>query len=387
MDAKPTVVWLEGTQPGPLARTEENEMKAVVFRGEGKFGVEEVTLDPPKAGEVKIKMGATGVCHSDLSVINGVLPLPSPMVLGHEGAGTVAELGEGVTGLEVGDHVVLSFIPQCGTCTECRNGRFVFCEAGVPHGKMIDGTARVYDAAGEDLNVMQFLGCMAEEAVVPATACVKADASLPFDRAALIGCGVTTGVGAAFNTAKVTPGSTVAVFGCGGIGLSVIQGAKLSGAKQIIAVDLADNKLEMARSFGATDTINGGDGLAVMSIHEMTGGGVDFAFEAVGIPALMSATYDACRRGGTATIVGVGSLTESFPINALMVSMSGKTLKGSMYGDANPHVDFPMLIELYQQGKLNLDDMISATYTIDEAAKAFDDMQSNKNARGVITYN
>jgi S-(hydroxymethyl)glutathione dehydrogenase/alcohol dehydrogenase len=362
-------------------------MKAVVFRGEGKFGVEEVTLDPPKAGEVKIKMGATGVCHSDLSVINGVLPLPSPIVLGHEGAGTIAELGEGVTGLEVGDHVVLSFIPQCGTCNECRNGRFVFCEAGVPHGKMIDGTARVHGADGEDLNVMQFLGCMAEEAIVPATACVKADASLPFDRAALIGCGVTTGVGAAFNTAKVTPGSTVAVFGCGGIGLSVIQGAKLSGAKQIIAVDLADNKLEMARNFGATDTINGGDGLAVMTIHEMTGGGVDFAFEAVGVPALMSATYDACRRGGTATIVGVGSLTDSFPINALMVSMSGKTLKGSMYGDANPHVDFPMLIDLYQQGKLNLDDMVSATYSIDEAAKAFEDMESNKNARGVITYN
>ena len=142
----------------------------------------------------------------------------------------------------------------------------------------------------------------------------------------------------------------------------------------------------MARSFGATDTINGEDGQAVMKIHEMTGGGVDFAFEAVGAPALMTATYDACRRGGTATIVGVGSLTDSFPINALMVSMSGKTLKGSMYGDANPHVDFPMLINLYQQGKLNLDDMISATYTIDEAAKAFEDMESNKNARGVITY-
>ena len=217
-------------------------MKAVVFRGEGKYGVEEVTLDPPKAGEVRIKMGATGVCHSDLSVINGVLPLPAPIVLGHEGAGTVAELGEGVTSLEVGDHVVLSFIPQCGACNECRNGRFVFCEAGVPHGKMIDGTARVHGADGEEINVMQFLGCMAEEAIVPATACVKADESVPFDRAALVGCGVTTGVGAAFNTAKVTPGSTVAVFGCGGIGLSVIQGAQLSGAKQIIAVDLADNK-------------------------------------------------------------------------------------------------------------------------------------------------
>ncbi|MEO2169900.1 MAG: Zn-dependent alcohol dehydrogenase [bacterium] len=361
-------------------------MKAVVFRGEGKYGVEEITLDPPQAGEVKIKMGATGVCHSDLSVINGVLPLAAPLILGHEGAGTITELGDGVIDLEVGDSVILSFIPQCGTCKECRNGRYVYCETNQPHGKMLDGTARAHAADGEEIGVMQFLGCMAEEAIVPASSCVKVDGSVPMDRAALVGCGVTTGVGAVFNTAEVTPGSTVAVFGCGGIGLSIIQGAKLAGAKQIIAIDLADNKLEMAKSFGATDTINGEDGMAVMKIHEMTGGGTDFAFEAVGVPALMSQTYDSVRRGGTATIVGVGSLTDSFPINALMVSMSGKVLKGSMYGDANPHVDFPMLLDLYRQGKLNLDDMISSTYSIDEAVQAFDDMQSNKNARGVIVY-
>lgn len=361
-------------------------MKAVVFRGDGKYGVEEVTLDPPKAGEVRIKMGATGVCHSDLSVINGTLPLPAPIILGHEGAGTVAEVGEGVSDLEVGNKVVLSFIPQCGECEQCRNGRHVFCETGQPHGRMLDGTARAHDSNGEDLGVMQFLGCMAEEAVVPASSCVKVDDDTPIDRAALVGCGVTTGVGAAFNTAEVTPGSTVAVFGCGGIGLSIIQGARIAGAKQIIAVDLADNKLEMAKSFGATDTINGGDGLAVMKIHEMTGGGVDFSFEAVGHPELMSQTYDACRRKGTAVIVGVGKLTDSFPINALMVSMSGKILKGSMYGDANPHVDFPMLLALYKQGKLNLDDMISSTYSIDDALQAFEDMESGKNARGVIVY-
>ena len=361
-------------------------MKAVVFRGEGKFGVEEVTLDPPKAGEVKIKMGATGVCHSDLSVINGTLPLAAPLILGHEGAGTVAELGDGVSDLAVGDKVVLSFIPQCGNCDQCRNGRYVFCESGQPHGRMLDGTARAHDASGEDLGVMQFLGCMAEESIVPASSCVKVDTDTPIDRAALVGCGVTTGVGAVFNTAEVTPGSTVAVFGCGGIGLSIIQGARISGAKQIIAVDLADNKLEMAKTFGATDTINGSDGTAVMKIHEMTGGGVDFSFEAVGHPELMSQTYDSCRRKGTATIVGVGKLTDSFPINALMASMSGKTLKGSMYGDANPHVDFPMLLSLYKQGKLNLDDMISSTYSIDDAVQAFEDMQAGKNARGVIVY-
>jgi S-(hydroxymethyl)glutathione dehydrogenase/alcohol dehydrogenase len=233
---------------------------------------------------------------------------------------------------------------------------------------------------------MQFLGCMAEHAVVPHTAAVKIDKGFPLDKAALIGCGVMTGVGAALNTAPVRPGSTAAVFGCGGIGLSIIQGCRIAGADRIIGVDVADNKLEMARKFGATDTINGSDGQAVAAVHAMTGGGADFTFEAVGIPALMSQTFEAARRGGTATIVGVGSLLESFPMNALMMSMSGKTLKGSMYGDANPHADFPMLLGLYQRGKLDLDGMITNTYSIDEAPQAFLDMEKGLNARGVIVY-
>jgi len=360
-------------------------MKAMVCTEPGKYSVEDVTLDPPKAGEIRVKMGATGVCHSDLSVITGVLPLPPPVVLGHEGAGVVDELGEGVTGLEVGDHVVLSFVPCCGTCNNCRHQRPVFCTAGVPDGKMLDGTYRVH-LDGKDIGTMQFLGCMAEACIVPATAAVKIDKSLPFDKASLVGCGVMTGVGAAINTAQVTPGSSCVVYGCGGVGLSIIQGCRLAGADRIIAVDVLDNKLEMSKQFGATDVVNGSDGTAVMKIMEMTGGGADYAFEAVGVPALMEATYASVRSGGTAVLVGAGPLTESFSLNALLGSLSGKTLKGSMYGDANPHADFPRLLSLYKQGKLDLDAMVSKTYSIDDAPQAFVDMEKGINARGVIVY-
>jgi len=207
-------------------------MKALVSLENDKCTVEDIVLDAPKAGELKIKMGATGVCRSDLSVINGGLPLPKPIVLGHEGAGIVDEIGEGVTGFEKGDHVVLSFQPACGHCFYCDRQEPQFCNIGAPNGLMLDGTTRTHLKDGTDLGVMQFLGCMAEEAVVPAISAQKIDKSIPLDKAALVGCGVMTGVGAAINTAKVTPGSTVVVFGTGGIGLSIIQGAKIAGARQ-----------------------------------------------------------------------------------------------------------------------------------------------------------
>ena len=269
-------------------------MKALVTSENDKYSVEEVTLDPPKAGELTIKMSATGVCRSDLSVINGTIPLPKPMVLGHEGAGIVDGLGEGVTDFAVGDHVVLSFNPACGSCFFCEQQQPQFCNAGAPNGKMLDGTSRVHRQDGSDLGVMQFLGCMAEYAVVPAISAQKIDASIPLDKAALVGCGVMTGVGAAINTAKVTPGSTAAVFGCGGVGLSIIQGCRIAGARQIIAVDVADNKLEMAKHFGATDTVNASVDNGVLKCKELTGGfGPDFTFEAAGV----AAAHGRCERG------------------------------------------------------------------------------------------
>ncbi len=361
-------------------------MKAVVSFDQDKYSVEEVTLDPPKPGELKIKLGACGVCHSDLSVIKGILPLPKPLVLGHEGAGIVDQIGEGVTGFEVGDHVVLSFNPACGQCPSCHRLQPQFCSAGAPDGKMLDGTYRVH--LGEtDLGTMQFLGCMAEYCIVPAVSAVKIDKNIPLEKAALVGCGVMTGVGAVLNTAQVTAGSRVAVFGCGGIGLSIIQGARLAGAAQIIGIDLADNKLEMAKSFGATHVVNGSDGMAVLKVKELTSGeGADFTFEAVGVAQLMVESNAAARRGGTVTIVGVGSLTDVVPLNALLLSMEGKTLKGSYYGDANVYHDFPMLLDLYMNGKLNLDDMVTNTYSIDQAPQAFEDMEKGINARGVIVF-
>ncbi len=361
-------------------------MKAVVVNEIDSYATEEVTLDPPKAGELLIKMKATGVCHSDLSLINGTIPMPLPCVLGHEGAGIVEEVGEEVTQFEVGDHVVLSFVPFCGECDDCHNHRPNMCTAGAAaNGKMLDGTTRVH-RGDEDLDVMTYLGCMAEYVVCSSICAVKIDKSIPLDKAALVGCGVMTGVGAAINTAKVEPGSSVAVFGCGGIGLSIIQGARLAGAGQIIAIDLSDNKLEMASSFGATHVINGSTEDAVAMVHALTNGGADYAFEAIGVPAAMEQTYNAIRRKGTAVIVGVGKLTDSMALNALLVSISGKVLMGSMYGDGNPPVDFPKLLSLYQSGKLNLDDMVSTTYAIDDVHSAFEDMQNNVNARGVIVY-
>ncbi len=361
-------------------------MKALVVTDLNKYGIESVNLDPPKAGEIMIKMAATGVCHSDLSVINGTIPVPMQVVIGHEGAGIVEQVGESVTEFEVGDHVVLSFVPVCGKCHSCLNHRPYFCTADKNTGKLLDGTSRVHRPNGEDLNVMTCLGLMAEYAVVPAISAVKIDKEIPLDKAALVGCAVMTGVGAVTKTAKIPAGSSVVVFGCGGVGLSVIQGAKLAGAAKIIGVDLADNKLEFAKKFGASHVINSGDDNAIKQIKALTGGGADFAFEAVGLPALMEAAYATVRRGGTAVIVGVGKLTDSFSVNAFVASMSGKTIKGSYYGETNPKVDFPKMLELYQLGRLNLDDMVTKTYTIDDSPQAFIDMENNVNARGVILF-
>jgi S-(hydroxymethyl)glutathione dehydrogenase / alcohol dehydrogenase len=360
-------------------------MKALVCHAVGNFAVEDVQLEPPRAGEVRVRLAATGVCHSDLSVIDGILPLPLPAVLGHEGAGIIVELGPEVRGLEIGDRVVLSFSPACGACTSCRAGRPQFCDRTAVDGNQFDGTSRVH-LGGRPLGVMAMLGCMAEEAVVPATAAVRIDRGIPLDRAALVGCGVMTGVGAAINTARVTPGSHCAVFGCGGVGLSVIQGCRIAGASRIVAVDVAESKLELARRFGATDAVNGRDGRAVEAIHTLFGGGVDFSFEVVGSPSLMRQAYDAVRRGGVATIVGVGRPGDTFPMDAFVVATSGRTLKGSFYGDANPHADFPRLLDLYAQGRLDLDGMVSRTYRIEEAEQAFRDMKENRNARGVIVF-
>jgi S-(hydroxymethyl)glutathione dehydrogenase/alcohol dehydrogenase len=360
-------------------------MKAAVALELGSLSVEELTLDPPQVGEVMIKMAATGVCYSDLSVLNGSIPMLLPLALGHEGAGVVQAVGPGVTGLACGDHVVLSFIPACGECYFCDHHEPHLCTAGSPEGRMLDGTARLH-LGSRDVGAMASLGCMAEYAVVPAISAMKIDRSIPLDRAALVGCGVMTGVGAVVHTAKVKAGSTVAVFGCGGVGLSAIQGARLVGAKRIIAVDLLESKLEYARHFGATHTVNAKDD-PVAAVKELTGGwGADYSFEVTGRTDVMQQAYGATRRGGTVCIIGMGHYTESFSLNACGFAPEAKTVVGCMYGNANFKVDMPDLLDLYLAKRLDLDAMITRTYSIDAAPQAFEDLKSGLNARGVIIF-
>ena len=360
-------------------------MKAVVAHDVNEFSVVNVDLDEPKIGEVLVKMKATGVCHSDLSIINGTIRWKLPSVLGHEGAGLVEKVGDGVTQVKPGDHVVLSFVPNCGQCYNCERAEPHMCRMNKPHGGLLDGTSRV-SYKGSEISVMSFLGNMAEYCVVPEACVVAVDKTHDFKAAALVGCGVTTGVGAAIKTAEVKPGSTVAVFGCGGVGLNVIQGARIAGASKIIAVDLSKEKMEMAIAFGATDTVTPGSDAFKEVLNLTNGIGVDYAFEVVGSGKLVESCFKATRANGTTVLVGVGSADDRFSLNAMIVPFTGKTIKGCMYGSANFKVDFPMYLELYRQKKLDLDSLVTRTYTIDEAPEAFADMESGKNARGVIVY-
>src|SRR5688572_6386027 len=348
--------------------------------------VETITVDPPKRGEVRVKMGACGVCHSDLSAVNGTIALPLPLVLGHEAAGVVDALGEDVAGLAKGDHVVFSFIYMCGKCRFCAAGRPVLCvEQGRALTTPLEGTPRVRDAGGKPLNIFSGCGTMAEYATVSAENVIRIDPKIPMEVAAIVGCAVTTGVGAVFNTARVEPGSSVAVFGCGGVGLSAIQGARVAGAERIIALDTLPAKLEMAKKFGATDVILFKED-PTKELKKMTGGGPDYAFECVGSGELSGVAYRAIRRGGTAVVVGVAKPAESTSVRSMTLVFEEKTLTGSYFGSCVPRVDFPRMLSLYLAGQLRLDEMITRRYAIGEAPQAFADLQAGRNARGVIVF-
>jgi len=361
--------------------------KAALCREHNKpVTVEEIAVDAPKRGEATVKLGACGVCHSDLSAITGTIALPLPLVLGHEGAGVVEQVGEGVTDLAPGDHVIFSFIYMCGKCRFCVAGRPVLClEQGKALTTPLEGTPRVRDASGAPLGIFSGCGSMAEYATVSAENLIKIDPKIPLDCAALVGCGVTTGVGAVFNTAKVEPGSSVAVFGCGGVGLSVIQGALIAGARRIIAIDTLAPKLEMAKKFGATDTILFKED-PVKELKKLTGGGPDYAFECVGSGELAATAYRAIRRGGLAVVVGVAKPSDSTSVRTMTLPFEEKTLTGSYFGSCVPRVDFPRMLSLYMAGRLKLEELITRRYSIAEAPQAFADLQAGKNARGVIVF-
>jgi len=363
--------------------------KAVICRELNKpVVVEEITVDSPKRGEVMVKLAACGVCHSDLSATNGTIALPPPLVLGHEAGGEVIEVGEGVVGLAAGEHVVSSFIYMCGKCRFCSSGRPVLClEQHKAFTTPLEGTSRTHDQAGKPLGIFSGCGVMAEYATVSVENVVKIDPKIPLDRAALVGCAVTTGVGAVFNTAHVEPGSTVAVFGCGGVGLNVIQGAAIAGAERIIAIDTMEGKLGMAKQFGATDTLLAKPGEDVAkALKKMTGIGPDYAFECVGTGALAETAYRAIRRGGKAVVVGVARPTDAMSFKPMTMVFEEKTLQGSYFGSSVPRIDFPKMLHLYMAGKLKLDELITRRYSIDEAPLAFADLESGKNARGVIVF-
>ena len=363
--------------------------RAALCREVGKpVVVEEITVEGPRRGEVTVKLGACGVCHSDLSATNGTLQMPPPLVLGHEAAGEVVEVGEGVTSLALGDHVVSSFIYMCGKCRFCSAGRPVLClEQGKAVTTLPDGSVRTKDASGKPLNVFSGCGVMAEYATMHVDNLVKIDARIPLDRAALVGCAVTTGVGAVFNTARVAPGSTVAVFGCGGVGLNVIQGARIAGAERVIAIDTLQAKLEMAKQFGATDVVlfSPGDDVS-KSLKKSTNGGPDYAFECVGNGELAATAYRAIRRGGLAVVVGVAKASDSTAVRTMTLPFEEKTLTGSYFGSCVPRIDFPRMLGLYMAGRLKLDELITRRYSIDQAPQAFKDMEEGRNARGVIVF-
>ena len=363
--------------------------KAVLCRELNKpVVVEEISVDSPKRGEVMVRLGACGVCHSDLSATNGTIAMQPPLVLGHEAAGEVVEVGEGVSGFAVGDHVVSSFIYMCGKCRFCSAGRPVLClEQGKAITTLPDGTLRTRDAQGNPVGIFSGCGVMAEYATVHVDNLVKIDPKIPFDRAALVGCAVTTGVGAVFNTAKVEPGASVAVFGCGGVGLNVIQGARIAGAQRIIAIDSNEAKLALARKFGATDALVARPGEdASKALKKMTGGGPDYAFECVGSGELAGTAYRSIRRGGLAVVVGVAKPGDSTSVRTMTLPFEEKTLTGSYFGSCVPRIDFPRMLGLYLGGKLMLDELITRRYAIAEAPQAFADLESGKNARGVIVF-
>jgi Zn-dependent alcohol dehydrogenase len=366
----------------------DRQAKAVVCREWGQpVQVETITVEGPKRDEITIKIGACGVCHSDHSAATGKIPYPAPLVVGHEAAGVVVEVGEGVTGFQEGDHVVTSFISMCGKCRQCVRGRPVLCEQGrKAMVNLPDGTVRTRGADGEPLNVFGACGVMAEFATLHVDNCVKVDPSIPMQNAALVSCAVMTGVGAVFNTAKVEPGSRTAVFGIGGVGLNVVQGCATAGAEMVVAVDTSESKLAKAREFGATHTINLSEVEDVSKAIRKLTGGVDYAFECVGAGTVVEQAYKTLGRGGTAVVVGVSEPKDKTSITTLSLPADERVLRGSWLGSARPVYDFPRILGLYKAGRIKLDELVTRTYSIDEAPQAFDDMVAGKNARGVIVF-
>ncbi|GBD21897.1 NDMA-dependent alcohol dehydrogenase [bacterium HR28] len=349
----------------------------------------EVDIDPPKEGEVLVRVVAAGVCHSDLHYIQGDLEAVLPAVPGHEGAGVVEAVGPGVTRFRPGDPVLFVFRAFCGQCFYCLNGRPALCDFSNPirrTGRMFDGTTR-FHRDGQDVHHILGVSCFAEYTVVPEQGLLKLPADVPLDRAALVGCGVTTGVGAVLFAAGVRPGESVLVIGCGGVGLNVVQGAALVGAGPIIAADIVPQKLEWARQLGATHTVNPKEQDLLEAVRSLTEGrGADYAFEVIGRAETIQQAYAATRKGGTMVVVGLTPMGTTIPLDPLDLLRSEKTIKGTVYGTANLPRDIPRLLELYRLGRLKLDELISRRLRLEEINQGFEAMLAGSVARSIIVF-
>lgn len=364
---------------------------AVLWGIDEEWSVEEIDLDPPKDGEVLVSFEATGLCHSDHHIRTGDLPgVPLPMVGGHEGAGIVQEVGPGVRGLEVGDHVVASFLPACGRCRWCATGQQNLCDLGaqILVGLQADGTYR-RRARGQDVGTMAGVGSFAQYGTLAEASVVKIDDDVPLSRACLLGCGVTTGWGSAVNTADVKPGDTVVVIGFGGIGSGAVQGARLAGAEKIVVVDLLESKREKAFQFGATHFATS-MAEATELVTDLTRGVMaDSALLTVGLlegPMINDALM-IIRKGGAVVATAIASMADVTPVLPMaLFTLYQKRLLGSLYGEANPRADIPRLLSLYREGKLMLDETVTHEYKLNDINDAYDDMLAGRNIRGVIVH-
>ena len=364
---------------------------AVAWEPKAPLSIEEVDLEAPRRGEVLVKMVATGVCHTDAYTLSGVDPEGLfPAILGHEGGGIVEAVGEGVTTLKPGDHVIPLYTPECGECKFCRSGKTNLCQRiRLTQGKglMPDGTSR-FSKNGRPIFHYMGTSTFAEKTVVPEIALAKINPKAPLDKVCLLGCGVTTGIGAVLKTAKVEKGATVAVFGLGGIGLSVIQGAKMAGASKIIGIDINEDKFAMARKFGATDCLNPKTlgKPTTQAIIDLTDGGVDYSFECVGSVKLMREALECCHKGwGQSIIIGVAGAGEEISTRPFQL-VTGRVWKGSAFGGVKGRSELPGYVDQYMAGQINIDDLVTYTMPLEDINKAFDLMHDGKSIRSVILF-
>ncbi len=348
----------------------------------------EVELAPPGPGEVLVRVRAAGLCHSDLSVIDGNRPRPMPMVLGHEGAGEVVELGSGVQGLVAGDHVVTAFVPSCGHCGPCRDARPALCEPGFAAnsaGTLLSGARRL-QRAGAAVNHHLGVSCFAEYAVIAQESLVRIDRSVSFAQAAVFGCAVMTGTGAVLNTAALPRGASVAVLGLGGVGLAALLGTRLREARDIVAVDLSDKKLALARELGATRCYNAADPDVVAKIREDSKGGLEFSFEMAGSVRALETAWHITRRGGTTVTAGLSHPEAKFSVGHLSIVAEERTLKGSYLGSCVPSRDIPLYIQYFQQGKLPVDRLLAERLTLNDINAGFDRLASGETVRQIVEF-